>query len=390
MYDLDQTTDTAGRRFHRLVQLYGEPPEFVQAARYDEAWQVPSRLKAANSYADSVNLGFPIHTSAATWLSCLYFTDAKSAMLERDRTRIERALERAAEAFDIVTDVNRIKEAEAARVKAAAAELPDEQFAFIVTDADGHRHRALPMPDGPGVIKAANWVRDNVHTVDYATRQEVAERILERRQAIGVRLEDEDRRFLEKQAGQALCSPTRLVKFLRLKAAQVPHFPAKRTLLTNLASEFEKHANLCHEATLVDDLVKTLYVIDRDTGLNRRYDDGVSRPEEAVYSSALSDAKMAEECMVETSIGDVYDGRLLSRMSRTQLDDVFGPEAFRGQVYPDIVKLASVISVADPNTAARLRVTLMDLGVTPLLEGEARATGPETDLNQFLMAGARR
>ena len=99
---MDQTTDPNGQTLHNLTKLY-DPPEFVKAASHDVITGKSLGALPPTAYGDPRTSQFPIDTPASTFVSMMYFLDARPG-LGKMAALVEDRIDTAARYFGIEGD----------------------------------------------------------------------------------------------------------------------------------------------------------------------------------------------------------------------------------------------------------------------------------------------
>jgi hypothetical protein len=317
---LDHTQDLSGAEQHRLTSLY-PPPAFVKAAAHDRLCGDPEKT-AAHSYADQANRQFPCHTAPATWMSALFFFD-KQAQLQSARAEvIEKRIKVAAHYFNIGQIIEDLQ------TKIAADAQADDDFALVwVSDDSKERH--YPLRNPAEIKTAAAWFtqfRDEFHFHD---RNRIAEKILEKAAAHQVPLDESE--MLACTAGRGYCAGSTIAGMLEKRGDLVArthgeHAREVRALahiVRQNHTDVRDHAFRMKMAAVVD-------MFDRDTKLNRMYDDGgLERPEEVLFQvteKAASDflnahVQMTSGTIYEKTAFEALDREVVSRWMGTELAD---------------------------------------------------------------------
>jgi hypothetical protein len=360
---------------YQLIQLY-PPPTYVKEASAEDL--CGSGDLPAHAYADPKHLMYPCHTPAATWTSYGFFLQKQSAYRPADAGAIKERLQRYGEYHSItaaLAEMDKLSEAHN-RVR-TVDELPDDDFAVVIKNASGVSERHCPMRHALEVVKAAEYLMKWRDEFPFGVRQDIADRVLNKAAAMGVRFQDEDmEEYLEKQAGHGLCSAKDLATCIvdRVYAArkgpgdlspqQIEMLKLARVCLQK-PSQVRNPANLIKIASLIDQY-------DRENGLHRDYGPNLPRVEDAVFGLTREKmASVAREHYVTTT-GNIYKMADLERIPLREVEAGMGSDfanAVSGDgVRVDAEKLAAIVPTLPRGDAALFDRLMEDLGVMPLAQ----------------------
>lgn len=368
----DPGTDRNFEEFARLCRRY-DLPEFVKQAELAPTLQ-PEGLPDS-VYADPVDRRYPCHNAAATWVSSLYFGEKRGEYHPKTQERVEQRLRQFADYWRIAPQVSAIlKQAGENR----SGDLPDACYAYIFVDGDGRRTRYKPMQSPPEVKAAADWLQQYRDRLPLRDRRVVAGKILDRADALGMKLASDAVESLERQAGRGVCDPREVAEAVKQRAALASG--AFQTEILKLASVVEDKPRQSLQPSALVKLAETLDDVDRALRISpQAYGSVLRRPEDVVFSVTLT--KVAEDygAALELTTGRVYDLRQLSKLAYDDLEAAFGGDFLRdancGVDGIDTEKLAAVAATLPRPDAELFEQLLSDAGVAPLL-GKAAAAEP--------------
>lgn len=342
---LDQNLDLSGQEKHRLFTLYNAPA-FVKTA--EEVLIHGDEQLAPNEYADPLRKLYPCHTKAAVWTSAAFFYDCQHELPPMRAATIEDKLLKAAEIFGIQRDVATIK----TQIKEAKvddlSQLPNEKFAYVVTNEDGQSIREYPLRNALEVKKAAEYLMQYRDDMPWAMRNTFATNVLRAAEEFGAAIGDV-RDELEKTAGFGLCSASDVVNALKQRARASKLNSDMQDLTEGLEKLAElinnnKNSMLQRQHTLVEFLDD----VDRRANWTTRYDSDFARPEEVIFGvTEKSASALASRLVGSPFTGNYYQLSALEQLPLNKLAEVMGEDmadaVSAGGVYIDTEKLAAVI-----------------------------------------------
>jgi len=343
---MDQTEDLNGQEIHRINSIYPLPAFVKSASQRDICGDDDV---APHQYADLSRRRYPCHTGAATVMSSIFFHEKRAEMSVGQADLVESRLMHAAQFHGVADQVTEMKEKVAAARRYDSTELPDSDFAVVFDDGQGQRERHYPMRNIGEVKAAADWLAEYRDQLPYADRNKFATKILQKRAAFGADL-PEHIDMLEKMAGLGVCSGKQAAEIIRtrIKAAGNTHQPSE------LQQELEKLARLCEESSdsirhysVLTKIAAVVDQFDRETGLNRRYDNVIQRPEELFAVTEKLAAELSDDLVGSPLSGNYYKKADLQRLPVNDLADALGDD-FTDEVAPagawvDTEKLASIV-----------------------------------------------
>jgi len=351
---LDQSRDLNGREAYRLDALYGTP-EFVKNASLSD--RCGDGSMKPHLYADQLHRLYPTHTAAATYTSAMFFFDKQASFAGPVSEEIERRLLAAADFRGIGAPVRALRDKIAQAGKEESAPLPDEDFAFIGVGRDGNKERRLPLRGKEETVKAAEWVVQYRHALDYRDRQKIASRVLEKARVHGVELGAHGE-TLERIAGLGICTAKTAAEVLRSRAKI-----ARRSQAARIGEEFEKsadailaHPHHTHSSEFMQGLAEVIDRFDRVTGIHRNYGGALLPPEDALFTVNIKTATAAVESAVAID-GKIFAkddlAKITTKDARAYLGDEFAAQVDDGAFHIDPEKVAELVpSLTRPDRAA--------------------------------------
>ncbi len=375
---LDHTQDLTGRETYRLTQLYA-PPEFVKTAKHASLHGDPETLPT-HVYADQRNRLYPCHTKAATWMSTLFFADKRAEYKPAVATVIESRLDKAASYFHIKADCDALKQKVAADSVDDANRLPDSEFALVWV-TDGARERHYPLRNAAEVKMASAWFQTYRDQFLFADRSRIAQKILEKASQYGADI-SEQRELLGKVAGYGYCSGVEIADMLQKRASLVARsHPTYAAEMRQLATQVEKYPQNAREAGVREKLASIVDQFDRQTQLNRMYDEGgLERPEEVLFKVTEKAAQDFVHNHFQLTSGTVYEKAAFDKLSLDHIEHWMGSDFARevsaGGLLVDVAKMADIAATLPRGDAEMFDRMAQSAGVGPLaVEKAAHATG---------------
>lgn len=379
---LDHTQDLSGTAQHRLTSLY-PPPAFVKEASHDRLYGDPEQVPA-HAYADEANRQFPCHTAPATWMSALFFFDKQASMLPARVEHIGQRIEATARYFNIGQIVQDLKTKMAADANGDESRLPDSDFALIWVNEDGSgSERHYLLRNAAEIKTAAAWFARFRDEFGFPERQQIAQKISEKAAAHQVPLDEAE--MLSRTAGYGYCAGTAIAEMLEKRGDLVARTHPDHT------REVRKLAKLARDnPTDVRDhgyrlkMAATIDMFDRDTQLNRMYDEGgLERPEEILFQVTEKAASDFMESHVQMTSGTVYEKAAFEALDREVIARWMGTEladevAAGTQIDPK--KLATIAATLPRPHAEMFDRMATQAGVPVFARDKAAmATGLEPD-----------
>ncbi len=239
-------------------------------------------------FADPVNRKFPCHTKTATWLSAVYFFNNDTLQNEY-KDLITNRIEKAAERFGIKEEVGQLKEESEPQVK-SAADYPDTAFAFVHENT-----RKFPIIDEESITKSAEAFDEIKFQLPLRFRREISRKIIKAAHDNKVSIDPDLNEYLHKAAGFGVGSLDTIIKEIAYRVLRLDDSKSE------LKVAMVKLADTLHSLDTIDnsfatEVADTIDLIDRETGLNNYYVEGVPSPEEVCFTIT---EKSASECLAE-------------------------------------------------------------------------------------------
>ncbi len=371
---LDHTQDVSGRETHRLLSLY-PAPDFVKNADHGRLAGDREKL-ARHMYAEPFNKIYPCHTSAATWMSALWFAEKRAEFDEKRAAAIEDKITTSAKYFGIHGLVRDLMHKVAENTNNELSKLSDDNFAIVWRDDTGAVERHWPLRNATEVKFAAAHFKKYRDEFVFADRHKIANRILDKALEYGADVSPAEG-TLETTAGRGLCATKIAAELLRNRALLT-----KRTH-AGLSEELEKLANLIEQNPVETQneecrlkLASVVDQFDRETKLYRLYDEnGLPRPEDVLFAITEKVAREFVDSNVETTTGNVYALADLEKLAvddlRNWLGDEFADAVSSGGVFTDRAKLAAIVPTLDRGMAAMLDRLMLEKQAAPVATAPA-------------------
>jgi hypothetical protein len=342
---MDHTQDLSGTDTHRLTTLY-PPPEFVKAAAHERLYGNPEVLPP-QVYGDPTTRTFPCHSAPATWMSALFFFNKRAELDDTLAKQIESRIAEAARYFKIQPDVEQLKTKVAADLHRDLSQLPDEDFALIWQDDQGNKERNYPIRNGDEVKVAAEWFNQYRDDFVFSDRHRIAGKIMEKAAAHRVVLPNAE--MVNQTAGFGYCSAADIAGMLEVRANLVAReHPDYATEIRALAALTKEHGGDVRDHGFRIRLAGLVDEFDRQTHLNRMYDDGgLDRPEEILFRVTEKAASDFLGQHVQLTSGTIYEKESLAGLDRNSIEQWMGAD-FADAVADlvsgvDIEKLAAIV-----------------------------------------------
>ena len=360
---IDPTTDNNGTVLAQIAKRY-ELPDFVKSAELDHTMR-PEDLPSS-SYAWPQQKKYPCHSSAATWLSSAYFFDKVASFRAVDKIEIENRLEKFANYFGIRPAYDAIKQQAAEKNK--ATKLADDQYAFVYVDENGNKEGFYPLTDGVAVKAAVYWLQGNQGRIPYSQRNEIANKIINRVNNMGVKLAQDEMYFLEKQSGDGIPRREELLSAIDLRVKLASSHDQKQGMQSLLEVVRSTPKIVMQKPELVK-LAATLDVFDAANGLLNKYTDIIRRPEDVVFAVTPTKVANDEASKITLTNGSVYNRDDLEKVSYDDLREVLGDD-FAAEVSSgfsvDTTKLAEIAATLPASDASLLDTVLKASGSMPV------------------------
>ena len=162
---IDLPSDKGLAHFHSISRIL-DLPEFVKEAEFTE--QAETNKLPRDSFADSLDRLFPIHTKAAAYLSYAYFVKQRDTMDKQASFRCSEGFEKAKGYWGLHEDFEVIE-----RELTKEAEVVEGKFAMTLED-----DQFFPINTPYEIMKSAEALTSNRHRFDYGLRSQGAKNIM--------------------------------------------------------------------------------------------------------------------------------------------------------------------------------------------------------------------
>ena len=369
---LSQLGDHTKEDFSRLCQLYPVPTYVKQAAVHD-VFETP---EGSTDFADKLGGDFPLHSKAATYVSCMYFFAKQASLSPQDVGRIADRLGEASRFWEIADDILTLQRAHVKLAEASRPSFDDDDYAFVSFDpSSGEKIRKLRIANTKEVRAAADWLLAHRDQLVYRDRRMMAERILHKQAQFGADLSD-CRGVLSTIAGQGLCDPNDAVRMLNDRASLLPKAKSKIAQeLRKCAAAIAEDANWLPTGDDLEFIAATVDSVDRDCGLHLKYGSGVRRPEEILFQHRYDEIRDLYDGLVETKSGSLYKKADLLKLRPEEIRDVLG-EDFAQHVCVTPIgprpEIFAKVAEMPLDQEDRLNTLLRQLGSCPVKDNRPR------------------
>lgn len=357
---LDHVSDVNGAELYRLSQLH-DFPDFVKSADVN-ATRNPGELPESVYAAPSIK-AYPCHTPASTYLSALFFQEKSAQYHPRDTDQIRKRLDGMIEYWGIKAAVDKMRDEWNRNSKAAEAELPDSDFAFVWKNDDGTVDRHLRMSNAMETKVASEWLYQHRDELVYADRRTVADKITEKAAQYGASLGEHDT-FIERQSGRGVCDLQEVSSMIRNRAKLATDH-THRSQITKLAETVENTPQFAMDPNNLTKLAETVDSIDRALRLVGKYTDALPRPEDVIFRGVFKEAKASINSSCSMTSGTVYNRDDFANLDLQQVKAAFG-DAFANEVQSGLG--------VDPEKCAAIAATL-PLPDAEIFDTVAKAAG---------------
>lgn len=313
---LDLSTDHNEQGLAALARRLGGDafPDYVKSA--DLASLLEEAPAAA--YADQARRTHRVDSKAAAWLAAAYASQWPPA------PKVVAAIKRAAAFFGISPDTDRLFDPPAK----AAAELPDDAYAYVWVGDDGTKIRQMPVRNPLEAKAAAAYLFEHRDAFGYADRRKVASRVLAKLAAFNAVIADDSlRAFLDRQVGRGAPYAPDVAEGCRKRAHLFrPKDPELAGALEKLAALVEANPADVLAAHNLPELVAALENGDRKHAAAKHYGRGLDRPDEVVYGLTASEANKVAAAIVDWPDGRVFLGCDLEKVSRAEVEAAMGAD----------------------------------------------------------------
>ncbi len=385
---MDQVQDVSGVQLVKYAQEF-DLPDYVKSADLSTI-RDPQGLPAT-VYADALNRLYPCHTSAATYLSYLYFQDKVAHYAPAAAEVVKHRLDEAAAVWGICGDIKAAQVRHAEMTKIAEANYTDDDYAFVWQGDNGRKIHQLLITTPEQVKAAAAWLQKYRDEIPYTDRNVIATKLIDKAASMNVDF-GELETFIERQAGRGFCSPKEVVAAVRQRASLTSN-PAFRTEIEKMAQMVAGKPAAALTPDMLVKMAATLEGLDRSFGVKPGdYGELLRRPEDIVFSTTLKQASEAVGSAVALTTGNTFDSNDFAKIGKQLMVNEMG-EGFTGEVFDaigqlDTTKLADLASTLPVPDAEAFERVLKQAGIPPAMAKTAASVrrGPDTNELERLAA----
>jgi hypothetical protein len=352
-------------------------PEFVKKAELEEVCDVPLRC-----YALPEKKLFPCHTKLSTWLSAAYLL-SQSDLKNNEDFKTYSNIEKFANFFGISKDLQNLK----SEIYAPAKKDENVKYAFCILNNAGKEEKFYPLDSVENVKIASDWLRRNRDKLPLPKRREIAGNIESSPYFQSV--SQTDREFISKQAGYGIADMTKIAA-LRQQRRELVKSAENRQALELLESIIDGTPQGMLQGESLFKLAEMVDAFDYYAGLQRHYDNGLVRPEDAFFALTYEKAAESVKSFCELTTGSIYEKSQFEKLSQQSITDLFGDEFARevcNGFKVDGEKMAELASTLPVPDADRLERLLQESAQYPVRKtktaGLLEELGEET-VNEFL------
>ena len=319
-------------------------PSFVKGAELSSE-DLPSL--SSDVFADPIHRKHACHTKAATWLANAYFQLDKTSYPKEEAELVQGRLNKFAAYWDIKNDLTAYNNSLTKKAEAPVCTefAIDMRINNPMTHAINHVQR-YPINTPAAVKQAAESLYINRFKFPYAMRKQAACNIFRKQAEYGMAPFDWDvAAYIEKAAGCGATLPAMAARHLNKRAMLLGKSQEElRTKIAALAASMTETAHL--GTAQLSKLAEAVDVIDRETGLNKTYKDGLEMPEEVFFAVRVKEAEAALADHVRLQTGKVYKLAELAAMPLEKISSVLGEDfvdSVKSNGKLDLEKFADVL-----------------------------------------------
>lgn len=373
---LDQSHDTNHQEFFKLAGTFGVP-DFVKSATFEDVNGPADKSLPPHNYGWPATKEFPVHTAAATWTSAGMLITKKADCNDTKYDFVLDRLLKAARYHGIFDEVQKLI------VKASTFtptdDLPDSDFAVVLFDENNNKLRHLALRNSLEVKAAADYLHKYRDSFSFHTRQNMAERILDKANQYGTSLGNlED--FVEKQAGYGDCPSASIAELLwnRIKLiGQIDKPNETQIELAKMAKSIMDNPGAIHTPAAMQKIASIVDSVDRAYGIT--YSAAVPAPEDVLFQVSRKVANKIASEHVHTISGNIYKLADFNRLdldeTRKMLGDGFVDSITTGGLYVDLEKVSDVVPTLPRGDANLLDRLLAETGIAPHAKEAAHKSG---------------
>jgi hypothetical protein len=317
---VDAASDVSYKTMFKLAKLI-DFPDFVKNAEADD----PTTVKALppTVFADAINRKFPCHTKAATWLSQLYFLNARPQYPTRRASEVQDRISKAAAFFAISESVDKARAGWDGHQKTAQTIAPKDH-AIVINNQQNPTY-ALPINNPENIKAAAQEIVGNRSNYPFDIRHLASRRILHAAREHQVQLPEQADEYLHKAAGFGTTLPARAAEKLALRTIMMPKGASQERLLgAKLASAVAKMKEIPNE-----ELVKLAHLVDRidaEFNIHRHYDEGVEAPEEIFFELTSRKAASVRNDYIQLTTGTIIPREAVEKLPIDKIAATLGAD----------------------------------------------------------------
>jgi hypothetical protein len=264
---------------------------------------------------------FPISSKAETWTSAAYIQKHASDGADI-RTDVIYRIKEACELWDI--DFDSIEGAESPLMNKVASEFFDIQYRD-----DDTVHASVPIGSKEHLDKVASDILAGNHT--YAIRRNVARQLLGAATVFHHSFDRDTQINIEKTAGYGIGSLKEVSQAIAQRRCAIdkeyPQHSEDLRLVEKFANDSSDESGLIPGEPL-DKIASVLDAVDRQAGLNIKYNDTFQLPERQLYAVCSSQVDSFQANMVKLANGRFFmQDRFNHKKVSEFLSDVFNKEA---------------------------------------------------------------
>ena len=359
----DATDDQSHQVLFKLSRLL-EFPDFVKDANTiepEEIAELPQQV-----FADPAGRKFPCHTKAATWLSQLYFLEARHNYPTRRAQEVQGRISKAAAYFAIegmTKEAAGLWEAHNTPTQVVA----DRDYAILFKQ-DGESQKLLPINNAENVKAAAQKLFEKQARYPFDLRQIAARKILHNATEHQVQLDDTVEEYLYKAAGFGMTTPERAAEKLGMRTLMMPKSASDMQIkMAKLTKSISKMKEIP-----LPELTKLAEIVDRvDTefGFFNHYNEGIDTPEEIFFELTEKRAGSLKDEYIKLTTGtllpvDMINELPIAKIAATLGDDFLKAITSDASLDIDIEKFARVAPTLPRTDALVLERAIQAAGQT--------------------------
>ena len=334
---------------HALDQAYRDPSG-IRLMKIAASTEVPDYVMKAENRTDldsysPDNFGhpgkrlYPLTSKAETWLSRQYFQLDKKAYHTGVAQAIEDRINKAAAFWNLEDDKPVIKKQ--ASAKHTVRGIKDGDVAFTIDISEPAHYK-----------QAAEYLVNNKNKLTYELRRSMARDLYNTPQNLKCELPVSTVDYLHKAAGFGMNDKAGVIKALNTRVVHSYRtHPQISNVLVKTAQAVDKVT-----PTVLNKVAQIMDIADRALKLNRYYNNGLSTPEEALYTVLHKHAAAVVDEAVRMSTGDILSKSAL--LNRKEAIDKFF-ENYEGEVpYDSPESMVEVVSSLPRQDARELMNTV--------------------------------